>query len=109
MSEEKVAEVRVTVTREFTREGKDLGFSSHSEETIAVRKFVTEPAKASVTMGMTISLGNFEFARIDVGLVVPCYMEEHEDAYEYAKKFVEKRTLEEAKEAKLFAQNRSSY
>jgi hypothetical protein len=101
-----VLEAKVTVSRRFSRNGLDIGFSSQSEETISIDRFVTEPGIVSLKMGMTINLGHFEFAHVEAGLVLPCYSEEHEIASEYVRKFVEKRVLEEAREARNFAQNR---
>lgn len=103
----KSLETQLKVTRQFTKSGRDVGLALDREESLAVHQFQTEPAKVAVEMGMTINLGNYEAARVSVMLTVPCYMEEHETAYEYARKFVEKRVLQEAEEAKRFAQNRS--
>lgn len=42
------------------------------------------PAKVGAKMGMTINLGNFESARVDAWVELPCYPEEHEIAMEAA-------------------------
>lgn len=106
---EKILATQAFVTRQFAVSGKDVGDPSSADETLAIQRFVTEPARVSVEMGMTVNLGNYESARITVALSVPCYYEERDQAYEYAKRWVEKRTVEEAKEARRFAQTRSPF
>lgn len=106
---EKILPVQAFVSRQFCKSGKDVGLATQVDETIEVRRFVTEPARVSVEMGMTVNLGNYESARVNVMLTVPCYFEEHDQAYEFAKAWVNKRTLEEAQEARTFAQNRASF
>ncbi len=60
-------------------------------EQLKVGLFVTEPAKVSVSQGLTLNLGNYESARIEVSIAVPCYREEVDDAYRYAISWVEDR------------------
>lgn len=103
----KSLETQVKVSRQFVKSGRDVGLAVEQDESLDIHAFATEPAKVTVEMGMTINLGNYESARVAVTLTVPCYLEEHETAYEYARKFVEKRVLQEAEEAKRFAQNRA--
>ncbi len=67
------------------------------EEIIAVHKFVTEPTRVTVDAGLTINLGNYETARIRVGISVPCYREEADAAYEQAYGWVTDRVAEETK------------
>lgn len=50
-----------------------------------VHKYVTAPAQVQVSYGLTMNLGNYESARIDVLVLVPCYREEIEDAYTWAR------------------------
>ena len=47
-----------------------------SEETIQIRPFATDPAKVRVGRGVTINMGNFESARIDISIEMPCYVED---------------------------------
>jgi hypothetical protein len=65
-------------------------------ETVQVHRFLTEPARVSMSMGLTLNLGNFESCRLDVSLLVPCYREEVEGAYAYAREWVETRVQAEA-------------
>jgi hypothetical protein len=62
---------------------------------LRVHRFLTEPAKVSVSMGLTINLGNFNSCRIDVSLSTPCYREETEDAYTHTRTWVESRLTKE--------------
>lgn len=78
--------------------GKDpVGEAETKNEELKVSCFVTEPAKVSVGMGLTVNLGNYESARIDVSVVVPCYREEIDDAYAFAHRWAETRIGEEVK------------
>jgi len=64
---------------------KTVGGVPSSEETlIEVKKFITEPAKVTAGYGMTLNLGNYESARVDVGVTLPCYVEEIDEAYKEA-------------------------
>jgi hypothetical protein len=83
--------VLAVVQRQYQQNGAPVGRPQTSNETLEVRQFVTEPAKVGVNMGLTLNLGNFESARIDVSLSIPCYSEETDAAYLYAKDWVEKR------------------
>jgi 3-deoxy-D-arabino-heptulosonate 7-phosphate (DAHP) synthase len=96
------------VTRQFCSSGKPVGKPNQSEEILEVHQFAVEPASVKVEMGMTINLGNYESAKITVALIQPCYSEEKDAAYDYAKRWVEERTLKEAEEARKFAQGRSN-
>lgn len=60
----------------------------------------TQPASISVKNGMTINLGNYESARIDVMVTLPCYREEIPQAIEVAKSIVENAIRPEIAEVK---------
>lgn len=85
---------QVFVTRTFQTE------ETTTEEVIAVHKFVTEPGKVDFSAGLTVNLGNHEFVRLNVGVVVPTYREELEPAYDFAKQFVTERLKAEVEEIK---------
>ena len=53
-----------------------FGQETEEREYIPIRPFATVPAKVAVKLGRTINLGNYESARIDVSLEIPCYVEE---------------------------------
>jgi hypothetical protein len=56
--------------------------------------------KVEVGGGMTINLGNYESARIDVRLTVPCTKEELTEAYDWASDWVSERIQKAVKDAK---------
>lgn len=91
MKAERTEEV---VTRTVSRAGKVEKEDSESSQ-ISVHKFVTEPARVSVEYSLTINLGNYESARVCIGVQVPCYKEEINDAYAFAQSWVEGRVGEE--------------
>jgi len=65
---------------------------------IDVHQFETTPARVRVGLGLTINRGNFESARIDVSVELPCYKEEVEEVYRVAQQFVEERIQKEVAE-----------
>ncbi len=82
-----------------TYKGKPIkGTERDEEELITVRQFVTEPAIIRRGYGLTINLGNFEAARLDVGISFPCYREEIIDADNFASDFCESRIKHEVAE-----------
>lgn len=62
-----------------------------NEEVIEVHKFETPVATVDRGYGLTVALGKFEFARVDVRLTVPCHTEDIDVADEYARDWCEKR------------------
>ena len=62
---------------------------------IRIRPFVTNPANISVKAGATVNLGNYESARVDVMLSVPCYVEEIDEVYEQTKDWVDRMVKKE--------------
>ena len=61
------------------------------EDIIAIHRFETEPATVNVDYSLTMNLGNYESARISVSVSVPCYKEEIDEAYEFARAWAEQR------------------
>ena len=99
-NEESVFQVRRWAS--ITEKEDDADKVVHLEdELIAVRGFAVEPAKIKVTLGATLNMGNYESARVDVGIEMPCYREEIEDSY------VEIRGACEEKVAQLIGSLRS--
>lgn len=68
------------------------------DKRIKVGVFQTATAKVSVSKGLTINLGNFESARVTVGLDLPCYVEETKEIEEVVNKMVEDRIQAEVLE-----------
>jgi len=65
---------------------------------VAVMSFVTTPAEILYEAGATLNIGNYESARITVGIRVPCYREEIPSAFEAAKSWVEAKLEAEVKD-----------
>lgn len=89
----------LTVTKQFKLQSGEAE-ADPVDEVIEVTKFETEPAKVRVGFGLTINLGNYESARLDVSVEVPCYKEQVDDAYTAAKDWVEQRVQQEVAEIK---------
>lgn len=89
----------ITVTKHYKLQSGEAE-ADPVDETIEVTKFDTEPAVVHVGFGLTLNLGNYESARLDVSIRVPCYKEQVDDAYAAAKKWVEARVHEEVAEIK---------
>ena len=85
---EKIAEVRKTA----------FGKEEVHQERIRIRPFISTPASISVKAGLTINLGNYESARVDVMLTMPCYPEEVNEVYEDTKDWVDSRVEHVSKE-----------
>jgi hypothetical protein len=62
---------------------------------IEVRKFLTEPAKVFVGLGMTISPKQYHSVKVDVGLSLPCYAEEKEACFKEAMAWAEDKIAKE--------------
>ncbi len=75
-------EVKLKVTRTYRGREED------QENTLVVKTFVTNPATVTVSYGRTVNLGDFEFARIDMKLSLPCYVEEIPSTFSYADNMV---------------------
>ena len=82
-------EIKITVS--------ETKFNQISEEKqlIQVRPFATDPAHICVKLGRTINLGNYESAKIDVSVDIPCYVEECQRVYREVMDFVQERLTEE--------------
>ena len=82
-------EVKVTVS--------ETKFNQTTEEKqlIQIRPFATDPAHICVKLGRTINLGNYESAKIDVSVDMPCYVEECQRVYREVMDFVQERLTEE--------------
>ena len=83
------------VSRQYGKKPDIL--EEQEEEDIEVKGFVVEPARVGVEISRTINFGrgSFESARVGITVSVPCYREEIEDAYSYAKEFAASRIGEQ--------------
>ena len=86
----KLAATQGYVTRQFKFQ-KTEGVPQNDEEVIAIHRFATEPARVEVNLGLTLNLGNYESAKLTVGVTVPCYKEETEGAFVWAREWIEKK------------------
>lgn len=66
-----------------------------SDETIEVNNFQTEVAHVNYAISRTQNLGNYNSAKISVGVQLPTYVEEINEAFEKAKKFTSERMSKE--------------
>lgn len=66
-----------------------------TEHVLKTHVFSGQTAKVVRGYGLTLNLKNYESARFDVRVEVPCYIEDVDVADEWAKKWVEKRVREE--------------
>ena len=96
---ETVKSMTATVTTVY---GK-IGLPASKDEEIAVRTFVTNPAMVEIGYGLTLNIRNYESARIDVRVSLPCYVEETDQAFAFAKKWTEERIQTEVKEIRKIA------
>jgi hypothetical protein len=101
---ETVKSTTATVTKVY---GK-IGVPETKDEEIAVRTFITNPAMVEIGYGLTLNIGNYESARIDVRISLPCYREETDDAFSFAKKWTEDRIQTEVKAIRQIASGTKS-
>jgi hypothetical protein len=64
-------------------------------EEIDVQVFKTEPAYIEASAGVTKSLRQYESLRVDVKMLLPCYAERADEAFEYAAEWVADRLYQE--------------
>ena len=98
MSDVKTSEGTLTVRKSVwdnSKPGGALSFTEDKVETIEVVPFKTEPAKVSVGLSTTINMGNYESAKVDVFVSLPCYREEVESTYKAALSFVQAKVTQE--------------
>jgi len=88
--------VVITVGNRFVRSDGSQVVLKDSSEVHEVKEFSTTPATVRRVFGVTLNQGNYESTRVDVGVEVPCYLEDVELADEWARAFCEKRLKEEA-------------
>ena len=85
----------ITVTRTVPKEAGGTGEEEVKEELIEVRPFHSEPARVRIAKGLTMNLGDYRSARIDVDLTLPCYVEEVMGMIEKVNSIVEARLVME--------------
>lgn len=67
------------------------GRTVERQESIEVAAFLTDPARVRVSGGVTRNLGDYNSARVEVTVELPCYATEMEirAAYSYASELVD--------------------
>ena len=85
------------VRRHYSKFGKttqmsDAALSEEDDDILKVRTFESTPAKVGLNLGGTFPTKvDYEFAKIDVILELPCYPEEKDECYAHVKKWVHSR------------------
>lgn len=105
MSSVKVAESMITVRKQFRVKNEEAGEIKEEDTVLDVHKFVTEPAKVLFELGVTMNMGNYESAKITVGVSIPCYKEEMREAYAYARQIAESVIADEKGKIKATKKN----
>ena len=82
----------VKVEKSESGDGKVIKDENGASE---IRKFVTFPAMVNVLYSITKNMGNYESCKISVGLTLPCYVEEIDDAYSFVSDWVEEKISKE--------------
>lgn len=72
-----------------------FGVMESETRDIEIQKFQTHPAYVRVGYGLTLNLGNYEAARLDVSVSVPCYQEEIPIVYANVRNRVEELIIAE--------------
>ena len=70
------------------------GEEEHETEIGEPEVFKTEVARVGVTYGATVNMGNYNSARVDVHVSVPCYVEDLDKAHKFAEEFASKKLQE---------------
>ncbi len=75
-------EGKVWVSSQYGKDGEE----KTEERKLHVREFPdgVHPARVKVMYGLTLNLGNYESARCDAGVELPCLVEEIPEAYKEA-------------------------
>jgi len=85
----------VNVEHRFVRgDGKKISITD-AREVHEAKEFTGPVAQITRSFGVTLNMGNFESTRVDVGIQIPCYLEDVERADEFAREFCEKRLKNE--------------
>lgn len=92
--------VIVTVDNRFVHGNGTETCVTKSTEVVEVKKFRTKPAVVRRGYGVTVNQGNYESARIDVWVEVPCLIQDVVLADKWAAKFIEERLIEEVASVK---------
>ena len=95
----------IEVQRHLNQSGAEVA-NEGEMQTLRVRMFEVEPAEVSLELGVVVKTGDYQTARVTVGVRMPCYVEEVEDAYVEAENFVKERLGRERDEIVSWAQGK---
>jgi hypothetical protein len=87
---------------------QNVGTPQFEQEKIEIKKFETSPAHVMYSNGATISMGNYESAKVEIGVTLPVYMEEIDEAFKVAEKIVNERLDKEVTNLKALKDKRNS-
>jgi len=68
------------------------------EQVIEIGVFEGPTAKVSLSGGATVNMGNFESVRVEMGIELPCYMEEVADVHRILQATIEAKLKSEVDE-----------
>jgi hypothetical protein len=84
------------ITVQITYKGLDVIDSRNKkEEHLLEEDKVMSDSKVKYSLGMTINLGNYDSARVDVGVEIPADSENLDEAYVKASEYCNEKILEE--------------
>ena len=61
---------------------------------LKVHKFITTPAKLTITKSNTTNLGNYNSKKLVISLTMPCYKEQIEESYKEVMEWVDAKLQE---------------
>lgn len=89
----------VHIERQYKVVKEDKEFATEVLK-LPVTRFVTTPAKVAVKYGVTLNMGNYESARVDVMVEVPCYKEDIDEVYQMIADYTEELVTEHIEQIK---------
>lgn len=96
----KTKAAKATVQKQLKNKGEVIAETGQAEDVELPEQFAAKEGshgpfcEVGVDMGYTHNLGNFQSARVDVSLKVPCLHHEVDDVFNYAKTWVNNRMEE---------------
>lgn len=81
------------VYRSYNRYGKPIeeaneALTEDDDRALKIRKFITTPAKVSLNVGGTFPTEiQYEQVKVSINITLPCYKEEIDETYDFAKRW----------------------
>jgi len=98
-------DVRPTTVVVTQRYGGEEGGAS---EEIEVRAFAVPPCEVHASYGLTLNLGDYESARVEAKIVVPCYYEERFEAFKDAWQICHDQVQERVRGVRAYTEERAA-